>query len=208
MGLVSVFTKCKGTRFTNTVASYIQPSISFIQSRMHIHLFLMWIKAGGLNRRYWMAPVPTETIPYGIGCQGKIGRGAAGQQNRIAFMGCSQQRANQLIQIVIPIDVQKIAQGCRQRPERLPVQQHAPGLGIPHQRLQGQLRSVDAGLAGRSEEHTSELQSPCNLVCRLLLEKKKKKKENITSKEEIQNSIISYDRLCGGYLHVLTLLVQ
>src|SRR3989454_5474384 len=30
----------------------------------------------------------------------------------------------------------------------------------------------------RSEEHTSELQSPCNLVCRLLLEKKKKKKRN------------------------------
>src|SRR2546426_4915315 len=30
-------------------------------------------------------------------------------------------------------------------------------------------------LNGRSEEHTSELQSPCNLVCRLLLEKKKQK---------------------------------
>src|SRR5256885_4384333 len=29
----------------------------------------------------------------------------------------------------------------------------------------------------RSEEHTSELQSPCNLVCRLLLEKKKKIEE-------------------------------
>src|ERR1039457_3400271 len=29
----------------------------------------------------------------------------------------------------------------------------------------------------RSEEHTSELQSPCNLVCRLLLEKKKKIKQ-------------------------------
>src|ERR1039457_7537495 len=29
----------------------------------------------------------------------------------------------------------------------------------------------------RSEEHTSELQSPCNLVCRLLLEKKKKTKK-------------------------------
>src|SRR5256885_6674202 len=28
-------------------------------------------------------------------------------------------------------------------------------------------------VSGRSEEHTSELQSPCNLVCRLLLEKKK-----------------------------------
>src|SRR5205807_8932048 len=32
-------------------------------------------------------------------------------------------------------------------------------------------RSVDG--VSRSEEHTSELQSPCNLVCRLLLEKKK-----------------------------------
>src|SRR2546426_2733296 len=31
-----------------------------------------------------------------------------------------------------------------------------------------------APVARRSEEHTSELQSPCNLVCRLLLEKKKK----------------------------------
>src|SRR2546426_8608978 len=31
----------------------------------------------------------------------------------------------------------------------------------------------------RSEEHTSELQSPCNLVCRLLLEKKKTKKNKI-----------------------------
>src|SRR2546426_3877362 len=31
-----------------------------------------------------------------------------------------------------------------------------------------------AAKEGRSEEHTSELQSPCNLVCRLLLEKKKR----------------------------------
>src|SRR5256885_13273125 len=31
----------------------------------------------------------------------------------------------------------------------------------------------------RSEEHTSELQSPCNLVCRLLLEKKKKNYQNL-----------------------------
>src|SRR2546426_2240905 len=34
----------------------------------------------------------------------------------------------------------------------------------------------------RSEEHTSELQSPCNLVCRLLLEKKKKKKQKPTTR--------------------------
>src|SRR2546426_8929891 len=38
--------------------------------------------------------------------------------------------------------------------------------------LSGQLRRY-SDLAPRSEEHTSELQSPCNLVCRLLLEKKK-----------------------------------
>src|SRR2546426_12048068 len=35
------------------------------------------------------------------------------------------------------------------------------------------------GIDERSEEHTSELQSPCNLVCRLLLEKKKKKQEQV-----------------------------
>src|SRR5256885_4965375 len=35
--------------------------------------------------------------------------------------------------------------------------------------------------ACRSEEHTSELQSPCNLVCRLLLEKKKNACRNIRS---------------------------
>src|SRR5256885_12399738 len=33
----------------------------------------------------------------------------------------------------------------------------------------------------RSEEHTSELQSPCNLVCRLLLEKKKKNTPIVSS---------------------------
>src|SRR5256885_12511268 len=35
------------------------------------------------------------------------------------------------------------------------------------------LSGVECVAACRSEEHTSELQSPCNLVCRLLLEKKK-----------------------------------
>src|SRR5437762_10683020 len=36
----------------------------------------------------------------------------------------------------------------------------------------------------RSEEHTSELQSPMYLVCRLLLEKKKKKKRNKIKKKQ------------------------
>src|SRR5256885_7167360 len=37
----------------------------------------------------------------------------------------------------------------------------------------GVLLGIIVVLEERSEEHTSELQSPCNLVCRLLLEKKK-----------------------------------
>src|SRR5205807_10620774 len=53
--------------------------------------------------------------------------------------------------------------------------------GARHSRPQ-HLAAPDHGLDGgggarhhpRSEEHTSELQSPCNLVCRLLLEKKNK----------------------------------
>src|SRR2546426_9399223 len=59
------------------------------------------------------------------------------------------------------------------------------GLDAPlHQIQQAAAQTADeVGLmrhrddAERSEEHTSELQSPCNLVCRLLLEKKKKTTE-------------------------------
>src|SRR2546426_5384524 len=40
---------------------------------------------------------------------------------------------------------------------------------------EGVVRGDGVALGDRSEEHTSELQSPCNLVCRLLLEKKKQK---------------------------------
>src|SRR2546426_4921902 len=50
----------------------------------------------------------------------------------------------------------------------------ARGDGSSHRDLLAE--HVEVSGAWRSEEHTSELQSPCNLVCRLLLEKKKKKK--------------------------------
>src|SRR5256885_4808481 len=39
---------------------------------------------------------------------------------------------------------------------------------------------MERALRVRSEEHTSELQSPCNLVCRLLLEKKKLQDNHIS----------------------------
>src|SRR3989454_6763754 len=45
---------------------------------------------------------------------------------------------------------------------------------------------------GRSEEHTSELQSPCNLVCRLLLEKKKKKTRNYEQKRNTPTLHMNY----------------
>src|SRR5256885_5859614 len=55
--------------------------------------------------------------------------------------------------------------------------EHRLGVGNIGKTLRPDSRRFALGffLQGRSEEHTSELQSPCNLVCRLLLEKKKKK---------------------------------
>src|SRR5256885_5426312 len=57
-------------------------------------------------------------------------------------------------------------------------------------------RSVFADLKspeGRSEEHTSELQSPCNLVCRLLLEKKKTHTQQASFAININYSMIVVD---------------
>src|SRR5438552_14219548 len=53
--------------------------------------------------------------------------------------------------------------------------------------LEGLRAAGAAGFSGtkvdRSEEHTSELQSPDHLVCRLLLEKKKNNKQNLIDRE-------------------------
>src|SRR5690349_23141538 len=49
-------------------------------------------------------------------------------------------------------------------------------LGAPHVRIHPALVAAALHVQARSEEHTSELQSRRDLVCRLLLEKKKKKK--------------------------------
>src|SRR5256885_7987805 len=50
---------------------------------------------------------------------------------------------------------------------------HVDGQDLGLGRLEGLAGAEVARVLQRSEEHTSELQSPCNLVCRLLLEKKK-----------------------------------
>src|ERR1039457_535436 len=49
----------------------------------------------------------------------------------------------------------------------------------------------------RSEEHTSELQSPCNLVCRLLLEKKK----NTPNAPRLAHKIERLYRVCGTHVY-------
>src|SRR5256885_7983460 len=51
------------------------------------------------------------------------------------------------------------------------MQQHMRDAASSVKRMKGRIQG--RLILDRSEEHTSELQSPCNLVCRLLLEKKK-----------------------------------
>src|SRR5258708_12876355 len=48
-------------------------------------------------------------------------------------------------------------------------------------------------LKHRSEEHTSELQSPDHLVCRLLLEKKKKQKKSSLHQNDTPKALLLYD---------------
>src|SRR5205085_3623662 len=77
--------------------------------------------------------------------------------------------------IFLNLEVDLVGEACQFRP---PLGDLRPGLvhrtaatGVPH-------RQVD-----RSEEHTSELQSQSNLVCRLLLEKKNKIKQHTNSNQ-------------------------
>src|SRR5256885_8174308 len=82
---------------------------------------------------------------------------------------------------------------------------HAPpGRATPrpflrHDKKEGRTCTTGTNGAGRSEEHTSELQSPCNLVCRLLLEKKKKKL--LRTPPTHGNSPICIDQSASVYRH-------
>src|SRR5438094_4388618 len=60
---------------------------------------------------------------------------------------------------------------------RAPSQVRSSSPETPPITMLGRRRRPSAPRARRSEEHTSELQSPYDLVCRLLLEKKKKNRE-------------------------------
>src|SRR5256885_12019595 len=71
-----------------------------------------------------------------------------------------------------------LSRSCRNRPVvRAPLREARrpprPASYAPTASREGRQPAPASRGAPRSEEHTSELQSPCNLVCRLLLEKKK-----------------------------------
>src|SRR2546426_8106337 len=75
---------------------------------------------------------------------------------------------------------------------------------LPRALAEGAFRARRAGRPdrtdrARSEEHTSELQSPCNLVCRLLLEKKKNGPKRGRDCQHITTTGGSRD---GGHMHV------
>src|SRR5256885_9276539 len=63
-------------------------------------------------------------------------------------------------------------------PRQRELQNQQQTLKTKEDKLQKDGATMSEDQRARSEEHTSELQSPCNLVCRLLLEKKKTRKHN------------------------------
>src|SRR2546430_11890383 len=71
-----------------------------------------------------------------------------------------------------------IRMGARRRPRAVPFRSRSPR------------RAPTRTTAPRSEEHTSELQSQSNLVCRLLLEKKKLTSHSLYNTKRIANSTV------------------
>src|SRR2546426_8620785 len=75
-------------------------------------------------------------------------------------------------------------------------------LRVVYRPVVGRVRHIGdpARLDARSEEHTSELQSPCNLVCRLLLEKKKEQREQL--KHAVPHAPAVLEHMKATALHV------
>src|SRR5688572_4287907 len=103
----------------------------------------------------------TVGLPAGAGIA--LLRGIGGARNA---------RAERLRQQTIDAEVLRLA---IQHAGKLTAVEVATALALSPETAKASLDS----LAERSEEHTSELQSQSNLVCRLLLEKKKKKKKTV-----------------------------
>src|SRR5690349_22522425 len=81
-------------------------------------------------------------------------------------------RSGKLVWMAVPAEEVRVSKRCRGSLQDSPFTEHVT------RKTRSELREM------RSEEHTSELQSRRDLVCRLLLEKKKKKKKNARLKDE------------------------
>src|SRR6266487_2836245 len=108
---------------------------------------------------------------------------AALEQSRDAIAGELRVAASGSVARALVIPVAAAITAARPR-LRVTVLEHETDDGLRELRL-GRLDVVVA----RSEEHTSELQSPVHLVCRLLLEKKKKKQIKMWNKKEKKRKI-------------------
>src|SRR2546426_7747129 len=90
------------------------------------------------------------------------GRRRQRHQTRLAELGAAD-RQHPILQIdILKLKIARFAEAQARNAQQ------------PEQAVIDPRPQFTAALGLRSEEHTSELQSPCNLVCRLLLEKKKK----------------------------------
>src|SRR5260370_8568627 len=76
------------------------------------------------------------------------------------------------------------------------------GLAATHQL--GPVEEVPDRACARSEEHTSELQSHLNLVCRLLLEKKKKNRHQKTQHDKQEHKHASFFSSTTHLIHSVT----
>src|SRR5256885_7785964 len=112
----------------------------------------------GVNSR----PGSSGVTEAGCGCAGSIG-------------GCSS--------AIQSTPVAADAGACAGVASAAAVKAAAPAVAAPATAVPATMRGVVRSRGPRSEEHTSELQSPCNLVCRLLLEKKKKQRPGSYQRE-------------------------
>src|SRR3989454_9095595 len=118
-------------------------------------------------------PVDVAPVPFRLEGRDRLRR--AGQQPGGILAGCARRSKP------VPGDDAEVATAPASMPPpevamrvgRLPGRHHAarPSALVHGYHLDG----IQIIRCERSEEHTSELQSPCNLVCRLLLEKKRRR---------------------------------
>src|SRR2546427_2232830 len=129
------------------------------------------VASASAHSRQVKAPRPCNETVIAKACasHGALNTGPASSRGRA---GSARRSTSGGIEVVIPqIEVHAVARGCPVPPKLARGEAHAVAmLGL----LVARHRVRVGENEDRSEEHTSELQSQSNLVCRLLLEKKKK----------------------------------